>query len=91
MAGGGSVSIWLSWDINVEANDVFSVGRKSVNEMLVNDNQLLAACSDGTIKIFDLGQVGYISDPIDTIKISPKALQVFSSLEDDYILGDADG
>ena len=53
VAGNGSISLWSTWDINVEANDVFSVGRKSVNNMLINGDKLIAACADGTLKVYN--------------------------------------
>ena len=38
-------------------DDIFSIGRKNVTSMIVNDDKLIAACSDGTIRLFDLETV----------------------------------
>ena len=38
-------------------DDIFSIGRKNVTSMLINDDKLIVACSDGNIRLFDLGMV----------------------------------
>ena len=38
-------------------DDIFSIGRKNVTNMLINDNKLIVACSDGNIRLFDLETV----------------------------------
>ena len=38
-------------------DDIFSIGRKNVTSMLVNDDKLIVACSDGNIRLFDLETV----------------------------------
>ena len=38
-------------------DDIFSIGRKNVTSILVNDDKLIVACSDGNIRLFDLETV----------------------------------
>ena len=38
----------------LQSDDIFSIGRKIVTSMLINDEQLIVACSDGNIRIFNL-------------------------------------
>ena len=42
--------------------------------MNIRENELVMACSDGTVKVFDLGNIGSISDPHLSTRVSNKPL-----------------
>ena len=64
----------------VRVSQLYSViFRKTVSQLELNEEnkQLLAACSDGTIKIFNLENIGSITEAQSSHKISSKPITCF--------------
>ena len=53
--------------------------------MEINGNELIAACSDGTVKIFDLSNIGSISEAESSHKISNKSITCFQEFVNIYL------
>jgi len=92
-AGGSSIRVWSGsgCDVNLEPDDIFSIGRKNVTTMLINDEKLIVACSDGNIRLFDLDNLGSITEPTETNKITSKSLTTLKNYDEGFICGDLDG
>ena len=48
--------VWGGRNPKNEPDGVFSIGKKAISKILIHENQILAACSDGYLRIWNLHQ-----------------------------------
>ena len=91
-AGQQSIRIWNGINPKLEPDGVFSIGKKYATKINILQNNIIATCSDGIFRSWNLDQpLGAIDQPDQATKISKKSLVSLEILKDMIIMGDIEG